>query len=719
MLTSLAWLNACLQPATVTADEAEHVLTHVGFPIESRETVAVGSGTDVKLDVELTSNRGDCLSHIGLAREIAAATGRTLHLPSLGQHKPSGSPASGALRVENHLATPSAPNSSIGCPRFTARVFKNVRVGPSPAWLRDRLEAVGLRPINNVVDITNYINLELGHPCHVFDLDTLAGKALVVRLAHKGEKVVALDGREHTLRETDMVVADADKAVSIAGVIGGLHTGVTERTTSVVFEMATWDPAMVRRAARRLDIRTDASHRFERVVDARDIDFASARVADLIVELAGATMLDGVIDVGAPRKPEHRVTLRAARCEHILGIRVETDQIVRLLSAVGFRAEPAMEQGAQVVRCAVPPHRHDVTREIDLIEEVARLNGLDKIHVAPALDVHLQLAHPETWAKREKAMALLGQTLASHGFFETVTVSFVTKEHAAMFCPPGLRLLSVDPDRRRENPYLRPSIIPSLLTCRRANQDGQVRTQRGVRLFETAAVFAEEDDGKVYARKTVERRSLALLADVPAGLKPAEAKQAGVREMRGVIESLARALGGDAANVAFEQREAPFAALAGETFAAISVNGKPVGTMTTISAKAQAAWGLDVPVVAAELSLEALIALYPPRALVRELPKYPAIERDLSLVVDEQTAWARCEAAVRAVAPAHWLEGLEFVGAYRGKPLDAGKKSLTMRLAFRDPSRTLRNEELDEPMTRVMDAARKDLGAQIRGVDVQ
>jgi phenylalanyl-tRNA synthetase beta chain len=719
MLTSLRWLNQYLDPATLTADEAEHVLTFVGFPVESREDLPSG---DVKLDVELTSNRGDCLSHLGLAREVAAATGRALLPPRVDELKTIATDVASVTSIDNRLAAPSAVAAGlIGCPRFTARIIRGVRIAPSPAWLRERLESVGLRPINNIVDITNFINLELGHPCHVFDLDTLAGRKLIVRAAATGETIVALDGRTHTLRETDMVVADADKPVSIAGIIGGLHSGVTDRTTTILFEMATWDPRAVRRTARRLDIRTDASHRFERTVDPRDIDAAAARAVALIHELAGGEILAGMIDASAPLPPRTEVFLRPARCRHILGIDVPSARISTLLSSIGVKVEASMHDGAERLRCTIPPHRHDVSREIDLIEEVARLNGLDKITLAPALDVHLELNHPQDWSRRERATATIEQTLGGLGFFETVTFSFITKEHAKLFCPPGLRLLQVDEERRKGAPFLRPSIIPSLLTCRKANQDGQVRAAAGIRLFETASVFAEEDDGKAFARRTVERRTLALLADAPTGLKPAESKQESLRMIRGAVEAVVRAVGGPAAasTVTIEPADCPWPAFAAESFANVSLAGTRIGYIATITAKTLSAWALESPVVAAEISLDPLIALYPPRILVRELPRFPAIERDLSLVVPEETPWARCESTVRAAAPANWLESLDFVGAYRGKPLDAGKKSLTMRLIFRDESRTLRNEELDDPMNKVMASARATLGAQIRGVDVQ
>ncbi|MBL8745537.1 MAG: phenylalanine--tRNA ligase subunit beta [Phycisphaerae bacterium] len=705
MLTSVAWLNRYLHPATVNADEAEHVLTHVGFPIESKEALPSG---DTRLDVELTSNRGDCLCHVGLAREIAAATGRALVMPKSSPVKPSATKASSVTSVENQLAAG-------GCPRFTARVIRGVKVGPSPKWLAEALESVGLRAINNVVDVTNFINLELGHPCHVFDLNALAGKRLVVRHARKDESVTALDGRKHAMRPDEMVVADAEKAVSIAGVIGGLDSGVTERTTDVLFEMATWDPIAVRRAARRLDIRTDASHRFERYVDARDLEWASLRGASLIAELSGGELLDGMIDARGTIQPRTEVVLRVSRCEHLLGIHVPADRITALLRSIGVEVDAEGSGAGGVLRCSIPHHRHDLTREVDLIEEVGRLNGFDKIELAPMLDVHLELSHPDDWAKREKAMGELSRVLTGAGFFETVTFSFIAQREAEMFRQAGQRLLKVDEERRKGGPYLRPSVIPSLLTCRRANQDGQVRPAGGVRLFECASTFAERDDGRTFGRMTEERRVLTLLADAPAGLHGPEARQAALRLVRGAVETVALALGGPGTIVEVDPVAGPhsFAALEDETEASVKINGVAVGLAATVSGRTLQQWGLETPLAVAEVSLQSLIDLYPPRAVARELPRFPGIERDLSVIVAEEVAWGRIAHEVLGLRPA-LMERLDFVGVYRGKQIGIGRKSVTLRMTFRDPERTLRHEEVDPQVAGVVSRLAQAVGGEVR-----
>lgn len=696
MLTSVKWLNRYLDPSDVTPSQAEEVLTHVGFPIEGCESLADG---DVRLDVELTSNRGDCLCHVGLAREIAAATGRRLVMPDAAV-KEEGGRVGDATGVENR-----APEV---CPRFTARVIRGVKVGPSPAWLVEALESIGQHSINNVVDVSNYVLHEIGHPNHVFDLNTLSEKRLIVRYANEGERVKLLDGGEAALKSSELVVADAQRAVSLAGIMGGVETGVTERTTDVLLEVATWDPVLVRSAARRLGLRTDASHRFERYVDARDLAWASDRCARLIAEVAGGTVLEGMIDAGGSLAPKTVIELRVARCRQLIGVEIGADEMERVLRAEGFDVES--DAGAGVLRCTVPHHRHDVTREVDLIEEVARLVGFERIRVSPRLDVHLELSHPPEWALRERAMDLMSRTLCGLGFYEAVTFSFLNGEEASRFVAPGLRLLKVDEERRKDTPYLRPSVAPSLLKCRRANQDARVRVDGGARLFETGSTFAEADDGDRYGRETRETPVLALIVDAPG---KAEGRQEALRMVRGALEHVVQSLGGAAARMDVEPTEPAMGAYERGGFGAVLVNGARIGTIGVVERDTAAAFGLDETVAAGEVELGALVALYPPRSLAHALPAFPGIERDLSVVVDEGVAWKRVGALVEGMGVDR-LEGHRFVGVYRGKQVGAGKKSVTFRLMFRDPTRTLRHEEVDPQVDMIIGALSREFGAELR-----
>jgi phenylalanyl-tRNA synthetase beta chain len=712
MLTSLRWLNRLLEPSNLGADEAEAKLIAHSFPLESREDKPTPEGPDTLMDVEVTSNRGDCLCHLGLARELAATTGRKLRSPDCALPATAGKPRAADL-------TSVVNESGPACPRFTVRVIRGVKVGPSPAWLVNALESVGQRSINNVVDVSNFVLHEIGHPSHTFDLKTLRGQRLVVRPAKDGETLVALDKRSHTLKSTDTVVADAERAVSLAGVIGGLETGVTEKTTDVLLEMATWDPVAVRRTARRLDIRTDASHRFERIVAAGDLEWASARAARLILDVAGGELCDGMIDIGSGEPTKRTVTLRAARLEHLLGKRIDDGEVKRLLGSIGIALqETATSEGRAVWTCTIPHHRPDLLREVDIIEEVARLHGLDQFAISDTIAVRLDMNQPLAWSNREKATAAVARTLTGQGYFETVTFSFAPREHAEMFVPSGLRTLKVDEARRPGTPYLRPSIIPSLLTVRRANQDALVRPPAGespigggVRLFEIGAVFAETDDGKSAGRQTKEQRHVGLLID--AG-NDAETNQRAVRAVRGTIEQIVHALGRASATVTFEPMPAPFAGVDALSCASVKLNGNPVGYLALTSRNAERHWGLDERCCVAELCLGMLIDVYPGTTRVSPLPAFPGIERDLSVVVDETIAWAKIDDVI-AGANLDRLEARRFVGVYRDpKKLGPGKKSLTLRLAFRDGSRTLRHEEVDPQVAAVVSALKSAVGAELR-----
>lgn len=696
MNISLAWLNRYLSPAGVTAEEAEHVLTFAGYPVEGIETLASG---DKLLNVELTSNRGDLLSHLGCAREIAAATSahskRTLKLPEFTE-PPSGAPIGGDLKLVNHEPT--------ACPLFTARLIRGVKVGPSPKWLADLLMSVGQRPINNLVDITNFITFELGNPCHVFDLKKLAGKELHIRYAREGEMLTTLDGKARALVRTDLVVADAEKPTSLAGVMGGQASEVDTSTTDVVFEMATWDPVVVRTMARRLHIRTDASHRFERIVDPRTIDFAARRASAMIVELCAGQMASGVLGEGSKLHEPRPISVRVNRVNSVLGVHLSELTIGEHLGAHEVKVTRTSEG---VLSCIAPAFRPDLEREIDLIEEIARTVGYASV---PEHDkISIRVRHPQ---ESERARRELHRVLTGLGFYETVTFSFVSPALALPWLRPGLELVGVDDDRRGSEPTLRPSVLPSLLACRRANASGQVEVPGGVRLYEMSATFAQTP-----SKETVERRTLTLLMDVEgaqSGKKPsAEQLQASIRAVRGAVEHLARAMSGAGVRLGVQPVEPDCQGWHRGACGRVFVGTKELGVLGVIAPEVARAAGVDLPLVGAELDLDALIRLYPPKASVSALPEFPAIERDLSLVVDESAAWSEIETLVLGLGLEHF-ESLAFVGAYRGKQAGAGKKSVTLRVRFRSGSGTLRHGDVDPQIQRVIEAAGESVSATLR-----
>ena len=698
MKASVRWLNSLLSPPDLTPDQADATLTNAGFPIDARAAV----GDDTQLEVEVTSNRGDCLCHVGLAREIAASTGRTLVLPPIAE-PPKGEPTAGVLKLRNTVPTE--------CPRFVAVVIRGVKIGPSPAWLRKDLEGAGQRPLSNAVDATNWLNLGFGQPAHVFDLAKVRGAEMVIRRARAGESLTTLDGKRRNLAGDEVVIADAERVLSLAGVMGGADSEVTASTTDLVLEVATWDPVAVRRAARRHGIRSDAGHRYERIVDPRPCLELARRAAALIAGLCGGRVCDGVLDEGPVLPPPRTITLRPQRCRDVLGYAISDEEIAATLGRLGITPGGVpLRGGAEPLALRVPDNRPDLEREIDLIEEVGRVAGLARVPIHDRLTVQVRPPQESERADREIAAALTGL-----GFFETVTITFITPQRAAHFLPVGAGTVEVSDQARASEPTLRPSILPSLLTCRKSNQDARVHQPGGVRLFETSSVFSTSGENPARSRSgLVETRRLALLADVPGGARPGipECQQA-VRLLRGAIEAVARAVAGVGAVLHVEPAQPDAPGYDPAAFARVSLGGQRIGHYGLLAPSAQAEFDLASRVALGELELDPLVAAYPPKAAPVTLPLFPSIERDLSLLVDDAVTWSSIAELVRA-ARLDRLEALEFVGSYRGKQVAPGKKSVTLRLRFRDTARTLRHEEADAQVKAAADLARDQLGASLR-----
>ncbi len=697
---SLRWLNQYLSPADVTVEIVDDILTKAGMPIEG---LSAGLDGDTIIDVEVTSNRGDCLGHLGIAREIAAAQyadkPRELVIPEL-KDLPLGPPIGDELTLENQV-----PDK---CPLFTARLIRNVKVGPSPDWLKEALESLGQRSINNVVDVTNYITLELGNPCHVFDHAKLAGGSLIVRPATKDEIVNTLYAGEHTLTESDIIVADAKGPQSLAGIIGGHDSQVDESTTTVVFEMATWDPVTVRNTGRKLQIRTDAAFRFERGIDPRSIDYAAKRAVQLICETTGGELAEGVLSQGAPLPEDTIITLRPDRCDRILGIPTDPQEMAKLLNALSFKTTV---DANGLLQCTIPPFRsHDVTREIDLIEEVARARSLDVIPIQKTLPVTAR--EPQ---ESERAMSAIAKTLTGLGFFETITFSFTAPKLGKLFQRADTDLVAVDDDRRKAEPTLRPSVLLGLLGCRHTNQSARTQLPGGIRLYEVAQRFAQ-DTGTTNSN---EQRVLAMLMDVDfTGKKPKhDDLQKTIRIMRGSIDAIVTATFGTNAQTIITPAKPEHQGFDPEAHATISVaaDGQttPIGSFGLISDAALKAHDLDHPLVGAELILALMIDAYPPISRAQRLPEFPGIDRDLSLIVDESIRWSQIELTADELDLDRCV-GHELVDIFRGKQLGEGKKSVTVRLHFRDEARTLRHEEVDPQIELFATKVKTGLGAQIR-----
>ncbi|MHC4447824.1 MAG: phenylalanine--tRNA ligase subunit beta [Planctomycetota bacterium] len=675
MYTSVRWMNEYLDPSA-TAQEQGELLTQAGFPLEGSEPV---NGGDVRQDFEMISNRGDCVCHVGLAREIAAMSGRMLKAPEPSPAA-TGPAAAKIIRVTNR-----EPNL---CPLYTARVIRGVKVGPSPTWLAERLTAIGQIPRNNIVDASNFVLFEIGQPTHVFDLAKLAGPAIVIRMVESGETLLPIgEGATETkLTRHDLVIADEKDPVAIAGVKGGAPTAVTDSTTDILIEAATFDPVAVRHTSRRLNIASDSSYRFERGVHAATVNPAADRLAELILELCGGTLCDGVVSDGAAIPRPRQVSMRPDRCRLLLGVALSDEQMIDALGRLSF--EPQKADGA--IRCTVPCARLDVEREIDLIEEVGRVFGHDNIPIADTIQIRVAPPQATELARRAVHDALVGL-----GFVETLTHSLISEPAAAPFLMPGMEALHVDDERAKAEPVLRPSVLPSLLRVRAHNLDAGVRS---LKLFESAASFWRQDDSHH------EQARLALLADL-------EREGEGLRPMRGVVERLVELLLGPAAQIEVVlDRSAPWLAPAGGE---VRVGGESIGWMGVLAPQVGARFGLTDPLAAADLDLARFYDHYPPETQAHGLPQYPPVERDISAIVDEQATWLRMRLLVESLG-LEALEAVEFITTFRGRQVGKGKKSVTLRLRFRAADRTLKSEAVDAQMDAVVAAFERELGAEIR-----
>jgi len=686
MRTSVLWINDYLDRPADAAEQAA-VLTAAGLPLDGADTAENGEAWQ---EIETTSNRGDCLCHVGMAREIAASTGRSLRFPKV-ELKPSAVRAADLVKVRNH--------EHAMCPRYTARVIRGVKVGPSPEWLQRRLVAIGQIPRNNVVDATNFVLFELGQPTHVFDLATLAGAEIHIRRAKDGEPFLPLgsDAKEVKLTANDLVIADRDRPVALAGVKGGALASVTEQTTDLVLEAATFDAVAVRNASRRHGIASDSSYRFERIVHPAEIDAAADRLAALIIEIAGGTLCDGVVADGAPLPAARSIRLRPARARQILGFDIETPRMVRLLDTLGFAPKLSGSGATEAIDTTAPARRVDVEREIDLIEEICRLNGLDAVPVSDTIPIRVPQRNPVERGTREVKDLLVGM-----GFIESITHSLVAEKAGEAFLPKGATLLRVDDERAGGEPALRPSVVTSLLRVRRHNED---QGAANLRVFEFASAFH-------YAGGThVERPTLALVADAPAdGAAGARDAQGAFRLMRGVVERVLTLVAPRVAKIEFAKSDATPWLSAG---ARVLVDGREIGVVGVVDGRVLKAHGLERPTAAAELELRGLLAKYPPENAAQELPAFPAADRDISAIVSEQVSYGDIEHAIHALGLAN-LESVSFVTTFRGKQIGDGRKSVSLRLVFRKHDGTMKSEEADASVTRAITTLREKLGAEIR-----
>lgn len=671
MIVSWNWLKQYVQ-LDMPVEELVRRLMLAGLNHEDTEEV----GGDLAIDLEVTSNRPDCLGHIGVAREVAVLWNRPLAIPSVALRE-TGPDAATISRVSVHC-----PEM---CPRYTARIIQGVRVAESPWWLRSRLATLGIPSINNVVDITNYVLMECGQPLHAFDLRKLAGPEIVVRPGRLGETLVAIDHREYAVGPETCVIADARRAVAIGGVMGGADTEVGPQTVDLLIESAAFDPLCIRNTARRLNLHSASSYRFERPLDPAGVDWASRRACALILELAGGELARGVLAVGEEPPPRPPIVLRLAQIERVLGISIDAARVREILAALGNRE---LRATAAEIEVQPPTWRSDLAREIDLVEEVARVHGYEAIPE----DRSVPLA-PTLRSREDRVLARVREVLTALGYDEAITLSALEAQHAQGASPwtDAQPLASHTPMLRRAN-RLRTSLLPSLLLARHTNE---ALGNSVIELFEIA---------RAYLPRPGELPQEELLLALTSG--------GDFFHVKGALEAVLEALLPEAE---LQIQPSAFALLDPERRCELWLLGERLGVLGELSQASHKRFELRGPTTVAELRLAPLIAgaILVPRG---ELPPpYPAIEHDLNLVVDEPVRWADLAQAVRASAGPH-LEQLTYKDTYRDpQRVGTGKKSILFSITLRSRTGTLTGHEAEGIRNQIVAACHAHFGATLRG----
>ncbi|MDP2182394.1 MAG: phenylalanine--tRNA ligase subunit beta [Actinomycetota bacterium] len=663
--------------------------------------------SDTVVELEVTPNRPDCLSMAGVAREVAAITDRTYRHPG-GTPDETGEPVAESVRVE--IDDPEL------CPRYTARLIRNVKIGPSPDWLAERVSAAGARPISNVVDITNYVMFELGQPLHAFDASTLGetdGQAhIVVRRARAGETLTTLDGQERKLSEDMLLICDPGGPVALAGVMGGESTEVGKETVDILLEAACFDTVSVSRTSRSLGLISEASSRFERGVDPNGCAAAADRAAQLMADLCGGEVAPGIVDA-YPRPAEPwTVKLRVSRANAILGTALPAEEMVGILTSMGL----AVEGGPDVLDVTVPTFRPDLEREIDLVEEVLRVWGMECVE--PTLPGGRErtgrLTEAQRWRER------IGTTMRGAGLNETMTYAFVDPTDITRMSdelPEGEMLVELLNPMSEEQTVLRRSLAPGLL---RSVSYNQRRDVADVHLYEIGATFVTSGGRKL-------PKEWPMLAGVLTGrwYEPSwhdpKASEKGPDSSlhgptmqffdgKGVIEALMVDLG----VCGWSARAADIAWLQPGRSAEVLLGGEVVGWLGEVHPSVLAAFEADGPVVAFELSLDALIHAAVTVKAYEDIPRFPAVEFDVALVVDEGVTAERVEQAIVS-AGGKLLDGVRLFDVYRGPGVPEGKRSLAFALSYRAPDRTLTDDEVRPQHERLLRKVRGAVGAEMRG----
>lgn len=635
---------------------------------------------DQVIEFEITPNRPDCLSVIGIAREASTTIESPLKLPEIKVL-----PSNGDVHNEAKVIV----EDTELCPRYCARVIKDIKIEKSPLWLRRRLSNAGVRPINNIVDITNYVMLEMGQPMHAFDLDKVKDRTIVVRRAKAGETLTTLDDVDRKLEPDMLVIADNEKAIGLAGVMGGLNTEVDEDTDMVILESAKFDGPSVRFTSKALGLRSEASARFEKGIDVNLPRQAIDRAAQLIQELGAGTVVDGVIDVlnadTAPR--ELKVKWRAVN--DLLGIEIEPEEMVEILTALNFK----VEHKGDILDIVVPTYRQDVKGMEDIAEEVARIYGYDNI--------------PKTLMKgsgtrgkknhKQKLLDLAKDTLIGMGFYEIMTYSFISPKAYNKIAKEMPDVVTISNPLGEDQSIMRTTLIPSMLDVLARNRSRRVES---CKLFELGKIFLPKS---LPLKELPEERQLFSIGIY--------GQDTDFYYLKGVVETFLGQFG-LLDKVEFSPLTTDTTFHPGRT-ASIKIDDVSIGVLGEVHPKVGENYGLDIPILLAEIDFDSILALSDTEKYYRGLPKFPAVERDLAIVVEQDVLAGRIEYIISKYG-GEMLEDVELFDIYDGDQIPDGYKSMAYSLSYRAADRTLKDEDVNEIHEKIVKGLETEVGATLR-----
>ncbi|HEY2989160.1 MAG TPA: phenylalanine--tRNA ligase subunit beta [Candidatus Binatia bacterium] len=688
MKLTLNWLKEFVELKD-SPQKLVEALTMAGLEVESLAPLRSpdGRGEDWLIDVAVTPNRGDCLGILGLAREVAALRGGRLRLPAT-KLLPADSKAP-PVKVE--IRSPRC------CRRYSASIVESIQIGPSPAWMKSRLEACGIRSINNVVDVTNYVMLETGQPLHAFDLDRLAAKRIVVRQAKGSKKFVTLDGVERDLAPEDLLICDGDAPVALAGIMGGRDSEVRAETRAVLIESAQFDPATIRRTAKRLGLHSEASHRFERGVDPEGTIYALERASSLLAEVAGGRPLNVIDRYPRPLKPS-AILLRHQRLADLIGIEFKGAEVEKNLRALGCKVRRRGTIGFNVVP---PTYRSDLSREADLIEELARLRGYEKIPFTLPR-ARLGGAKPDARLRWERAIRAY---LAGEGLTETIHLPFASAEMNARFSgtADGRKPVPVLNPLVQESAELRLSLIPGLIESLKINLAQRVK---GFSAFALGKVFFLDPSPR-------ERHHLAALLHggrERIGLRAPETPFTFL-DAKGLVEGILERVGAAGRSTWTDSGVPPF--LHPGQAGRVELDGAGLGYVGAIHPDLSEA--LSLPrFFLFEVDFDGLVQYASHEIAIRSLPRFPSVERDLAVVVDESFPAQQIINWIKNLRHS-LIEGVEVFDQYRGAPIPEGKKSLAYAISYRAENRTLTDSEVHALHQDLVSRISELFGARLRG----